>query len=321
MERPPTPQPRITAILHDSICSPCHGKPPRSAAGSNPNQDALCHHPRRNLWTYCHKSIGPHPASAPSKPCFRIRKFLPLTLLCLFSLAPLPILSAGETNGVLSSFPNEEGGSYFGIAVDQPLVWKSPDGQVVKSKFPQLAGPDQLANVEAELWTGRRVRITGQPMERHTRHHATPMLWLADKVILEDYDGPKVAGDGFVTERINLFGVPAELVIQKQIPEYGKTWAQVRDITLARLNAEPQDKPSLRAALKRINDIQIAIVRKNEKAWANLAAKTGQSLEQVAFIFQSGEGSEKYPELQNDTDVVNGIYQIESALAAKVDKK
>jgi len=222
---------------------------------------------------------------------------------------------------VLSSFPNEEGGSYFGIAVDQPLVWKSPDGQVVKSKFPQLAGLDQLAYVEAELWTGRRVRITGQPMERHTRHHATPMLWLADKVILEDYDGPKVAGDGFVTERINLFGVPTELVIQKQIPEYGKTWAQVRDITLARLNAEPQDKPSLRAALKRINDIQIAIVRKNEKAWANLAAKTGQSLEEVAFIFQSGEGSEKYPELQNDTDVVNGLYQIESALAAKVDKK
>jgi hypothetical protein len=127
------------------------------------------------------------------------------------------------------------------------------------------------------------------------------------------------AGEGFVTERINLFGVPTELVIQKQIPEYAKTWPQVRDITLARLNAQPQDKPTLRTALKRINDIQIAIVRKNEKAWENLAEKTGQSLEEVAFIFQSGEGSEKYPDLQNDTDVVNGLYQIESALILKLE--
>lgn len=246
-------------------------------------------------------------------------KFLGLALFCLLSLAPLPILSAGEITGVLGSFPDEDGGSYFGVAVDQPLVWKSPDGQVVQSKFPQLAGLDPEAYAEAELWTGRRVRITGQPMERHTRHHATPVLWLAEKVVLEDYDGPKVAGEGFVTERINLFGVPTELVIQNDIPEYEKTWMQVRDITLARLNAEPQDKPSLRVARKRINDIQIAIVRKNEKAWENLAAKTGQSLEEVAFIFQSGKGSEKYPDLQNDTDVLNGLYQIESALMLKLE--
>jgi hypothetical protein len=258
--------------------------------------------------------MSPHPASAPSKPCSRIRKNLALPLLFLASLAAPQSLSAGEITGVLGSFPDEEGGSYFGVAVDQPLVWKSPDGQVVKSEFPQLAGLDREAYAEAELWTGRRVRITGRPMERHTRHHATPVLWLAEKVIFEDHDGTKVAGDGFVTERINLFGVPTELVIQKQIPEYSKTWAQVRDITLARLNAEPQDKPSLRAARKRINDIQIAILRKNEKAWENLAAHTGQSLEEVAFIFQSGKGLEKYPDLQNDTDVVNGLYQIESAL-------
>lgn len=96
--------------------------------------------------------------------------------------------------------------------------------------------------------------------------------------------------------------------------QYSKTWSQVRDITLARLNAQPQDKPSLRVALKRINDIQIAIVRKKERALENLAEKTGQNPEEVAFIFQSGEGSENYPDLQNDTDVVNGLYQIESAL-------
>jgi hypothetical protein len=127
------------------------------------------------------------------------------------------------------------------------------------------------------------------------------------------------ASEDFVTERINLFGVPTELVIQKQIPEYAKTWPQVRDITLARLNAQPQDKPTLRTALKRINDIQIAIVRKSEKAWENLAEKTGQSLEEVAFIFQSGKGSEKYPDLQNETDVLNGLYQIESALMLKLE--
>jgi hypothetical protein len=250
-----------------------------------------------------------------------IVKFLGLAMLCLASLAPLQTLSAGEITGVLGSFPNEEGGSYFGVAVDQPLVWKSPDGQELKSAFPQLAGLDPEAYAEAELWTGRRVRITGQPMERHTRHHATPVLWLAEKVIFEDYDGTKIAGEGFVTERINLFGVPTELVIQKQIPEYAKTWPQVRDITLARLDAQPQDKPSLRVALKRIDDIQIAIVRKKERAWENLAEKTGQSLEEVAFIFQSGKGSEKYPDLQDDTDVVNGLYQIESALMLKLEKK
>jgi len=253
--------------------------------------------------------------------CSRVRKILVLTLLCLASLAASQSLSAGEITGVLGSFRDEEGGFYFGVAVDQPLVWKSPDGQVVKAEFPQLAGLDREASAEAELWTGRRVRITGRPMECHTRHHATPVLWVAEKVILEDYDGTKVAGDGFLTERINLFGVPTEIVIQEQIPEYAKTWSQVRDITLERLNAQTQDNPSLRVALKRINDIQIAIVRKKERALENLAAKTGQRLEEVAFIFQSGEGSKNYPDLQNDTDVVNGLYQIESALIRKLEKK
>ena len=140
-------------------------------------------------------------SSAPSKPCSGIRKFLALALLCLACLAPLPILSAGEITGVLGSFRDEEGGSYFGVAVDRSLVWKSPDGQVVKAEFPQLAGLDREAYAEAELWTGRRVRITGRPMERHTRHHAMPVLWLAEKVILEDYDGTKGAGDGFVLLR------------------------------------------------------------------------------------------------------------------------
>lgn len=222
---------------------------------------------------------------------------------------------------MLGSFPDEEGGSYFGVAVDRTLIWKSPDGQVVKSEFPQLAGLDREAYAEAELWTGRRVRITGQPMERHTRHHATPVLWLAEKVILEDYDWTKVAGEGFVTERINIFGVPSDLVIQNDIPESGKTWMQVREITMKRLDAALQDKPSMRIARERINDIQIELVRKNEKAMESLSEKTGQSPEEVAFIFQSGEGSEKYPELQNDTDVVNGLFQIESALIRKLENK
>jgi hypothetical protein len=130
----------------------------------------------------------------------------------------------------------------------------------------------------------------------------------------------QVAGEGFVTERINLFGVPTELVIQKQIPECARTWSQVRDITLARLNAQPQDKPSLREARKRINDIQIAIVRKNEKDWEALAAKTGQSLEEVGFLFRGAVGSKKYPDLQDDSDVVDGLYQIESALMLELKK-
>jgi hypothetical protein len=29
---------------------------------------------------------------------------------------------------------------------------------------------------------GQRVRITGRPMERHTVHHATPLLWAAEQI-------------------------------------------------------------------------------------------------------------------------------------------
>jgi hypothetical protein len=96
--------------------------------------------------------------------------------------AALPTLTAGEITGVLGSYVNDEGRSYFGVAVERTLVLKMPDGQVVRSDFPQLAGLDDKKRAAALKLMGQRVRIAGSPMERHTVHHATPVLWVADQI-------------------------------------------------------------------------------------------------------------------------------------------
>ena len=91
-------------------------------------------------------------------------------------------LPAGEIIGVLGSYVNEEGKSYFGVAVEKTLVLKMPDGQVLRSDTPQLAGLDGSKHAAAVKLIGRRVRITGRPMERHTVHHATPVLWIVEEM-------------------------------------------------------------------------------------------------------------------------------------------
>lgn len=68
----------------------------------------------------------------------------------------------------------------------------------------------------------------------------------------------------------------------------------------------------LRSAKERIN---------SKQAWEKSAERTGQSLEEVALIFQGVDDSEKYPDLQEDTDILNGLYQIESELIFKLEKK
>jgi len=60
------------------------------------------------------------------------------------------------------------------------------------------------------------------------------------------------------SERINLYAVPTFIAILDDIQEYGKTWSQVREITLKRVEVQPQDKPSLSAANKRIEKMQVS---------------------------------------------------------------
>jgi hypothetical protein len=44
-------------------------------------------------------------------------------------------------------------------------------------------------------------------------------------------------------------------------------------------------------------------------------------LEDVSNLFQAGEGAKVSPKLQEDTDVLNDLYQIESALILKLEKR
>jgi hypothetical protein len=57
--------------------------------------------------------------------------------------------------------------------------------------------------------------------------------------------------------------------------------------------------------------MQIALVRKLDKAVEVFAETTGKNPEDVSNLFQAGEGAKVSPKLQEDTDVLNGLYQIE----------
>jgi hypothetical protein len=126
---------------------------------------------------------------------------------------------------------------------------------------------------------------------------------------------------GFVSEQINLFGVPTDLMIQQKIYETVRTWSQVREITLKYLGAQPQDKPSLREAGKRLETIQINLAQKFDKSVEALAAKRGESLWNTAAIFQGAEGSAIDPKTQDASDILNGLYQIQTALKLKIENE
>ena len=91
-------------------------------------------------------------------------------------------LTAGEIVGILGSYTSDEGRSYLGVSVENTLVLKTPDGAVLRSNAPQLAGLDERKHAAAMKLMGQRVRIAGSPMERHTVHHATPVLWVAEQI-------------------------------------------------------------------------------------------------------------------------------------------
>jgi len=97
-------------------------------------------------------------------------------------LGLIPTVTAGQITGVLGSYVNEEGRDYLGVAVEETLVLTLPDGQVLRSDTPQLAGLDAKKHAAAMKLMGQRVRIAGSPMERHTVHHTTPVLWVADQI-------------------------------------------------------------------------------------------------------------------------------------------
>jgi hypothetical protein len=148
----------------------------------------------------------------------------------------------------------------------------------------------------------------------HLRRFLIPLLLLASCGLMQRLSAQETK---MRSERINLFGVPTDLIIQEDIPESERTWTQVREITLKYLDAQKQDKPSLRVAEKRLYDMQLSLSQKIDATVQDLAAKTGKSLEEVAYIFQSGEGSKIAPETQHDCDLMNGLYQIDTALKLK----
>jgi hypothetical protein len=160
----------------------------------------------------------------------------------------------------------------------------------------------------------------------HFRRFLIPLLLLASCGLLqtllagEKFEPIKPEGE-FVSERINLFGVPTDLMIQQQIYETVRTWSQVREITLKYLDAQPQDKPSLREAEKRLQDIRGKLAQKYNKGVRDLAAKRGESIWDTAAIFQGAEGSAIAPETQDTSDILNGLYQIQTALELKNEKK
>lgn len=91
-------------------------------------------------------------------------------------------LTGGEIVGILGSYTNDEGRSYLGVSVEKTLVLKMSDGAMLQSDAPQLAGLDEEKHAAAMKLMGQRVRIVGSPMERHTVHHATPVLWVAEQI-------------------------------------------------------------------------------------------------------------------------------------------
>jgi hypothetical protein len=235
---------------------------------------------------------------------FHLRRFL-IPLLLLASCGLLQTLLADEIIGKLGNFRNNDGDEYFGIDVEKLLIMETPDGKVLVSVYPQLVGLSQESYDQALQWKGRRVRVSGKPMEKHTVHHASPVLWVADKITIEEeIEQPKP--EGSVLERINLFGVPTDLVIQQNIPDTESTWSQVREITLKYLDAQPQDKPSPPEALKRLDAMHAEFAKKYNKGVKALADKTNISIEEAAFIFQLGKGSEIAPEIKDIRSLVSG---------------
>lgn len=109
---------------------------------------------------------------------------MPVVLIVLWGL--MHALRAGEIVGILGTYNNEEGRSYFGVAVEKTLELEMPGGQVLRSDAPQLAGLDKKKRAAATKLIGRRVRVTGRPMERHTVHHATSVVWIAEEMKLAD---------------------------------------------------------------------------------------------------------------------------------------
>jgi hypothetical protein len=148
------------------------------------------------------------------------RRVVGWRVVFLFVAMWLPTISAGEITGRLGFFRDEEGAKYFGVAVDRTLVLKSSEGGMLRSDFPQLAGLDQKKYEQAVNWNGRRVRVTGEPMERHTVHHSTPVLWLAQEVGLADEAKPSAAA----TQRIE--EVPRGSALRAQLFDLARPEAE-----------------------------------------------------------------------------------------------
>jgi hypothetical protein len=117
-------------------------------------------------------------------------------------------------------------------------------------------------------------------------------------------------------EPIALFGQVLELDIPQRIPECPKTWNQLRAPTLAYLAAQPQTATSPTEAQKLLQNLNKELAKKNNEELVFLATQTKSSVWETASVFQLGQGREIDPELQQNVDINNGLYQIETALEA-----
>lgn len=125
---------------------------------------------------------------------------------------------------------------------------------------------------------------------------------------------PSLAHLPLLAEPIPLFGQVVELEISQRIPECPKTWDQLRNQTLAYLNAQPQTATSPAEAQKLLQALNKELAKKNNDNLVFLTAQTQASVWETASVFQLGQGSDIDPQLQQNIDINSGLYQIETAL-------
>jgi len=119
-------------------------------------------------------------------------------------------------------------------------------------------------------------------------------------------------------EPIPLYGETIDLEINEKLPETTKTWSDVRQKTLTYLKNQDIKTSSLLESQKAIRKLQEEMVAEMDRQFESLAERDGVSVEEVASMFQLGEGGELSKDLQDKSEIVDGLYQIESALIEKI---
>jgi hypothetical protein len=87
----------------------------------------------------------------------------------------------GEITGKVEFLQSGEE-TLLAIRTENPVVMKGEGGEILRAKLLQLAGINQSQWLELKKSVGKIVTAKGRPMEKHTIHHHTEILWLVESL-------------------------------------------------------------------------------------------------------------------------------------------